>query len=111
MRELDERGLLDSTTILWMGEFGRTPQINGNAGRDHFPAAWSAVLAGGGIAGGQAYGKTSEDGTSVMDGQIGAPDLLATLCEALGVGGTYNTDASGRPIPITEGTPVKAVLA
>jgi hypothetical protein len=111
MRELDERGLLDSTTILWMGEFGRTPQINGNAGRDHFPAAWSTVLAGGGIAGGQAYGKTSEDGTSVMNGQIGAPDLLATLCEALGVGGTYNTDASGRPIPITERTPVKAVLA
>jgi hypothetical protein len=111
MRELDERGLLDSTTVLWMGEFGRTPRINGSAGRDHFPAAWSAVLAGGGIAGGQAYGKTSDDGTSVVDGQIGAPDLLATLCEALGVGGTYNTAPSGRPIPITEGTPVKAVLA
>jgi uncharacterized protein (DUF1501 family) len=51
MEELDERGLLDSTTILWMGEFGRTPQINPNAGRDHFPAAWSCVFAGGGIRG------------------------------------------------------------
>jgi hypothetical protein len=111
MRELDERGLLESTTILWMGEFGRTPRINGNTGRDHFPAAWSAVLAGGGIAGGQAYGKTSEDGMTVAEGQITAPDLLATLCTALGVGGTYNTAPSGRPIPITEGTPVKAVLA
>ena len=57
MKDLDERGLLESTTILWMGEFGRTPQINGNSGRDHFPSAWSAVLAGGGIAGGQAWGK------------------------------------------------------
>jgi hypothetical protein len=111
MRELDERGLLESTTILWMGEFGRTPRINGNTGRDHFPAAWSAVLAGGGIAGGQAHGKTSDDGLTVVDGQIAAPDLLATLCEALGVGGTYNTNASGRPIPITDGTAVKEVLA
>jgi hypothetical protein len=111
MRELDERGLLESTTILWMGEFGRTPRINGSTGRDHFPTAWSAVLAGGGIAGGQAYGKTSDDGMTVVDGQITAPDVLATLCEALGVGGAYNTDANGRPIPITEGTPVKAVLA
>jgi hypothetical protein len=111
MRELDERGLLESTTILWMGEFGRTPRINGNTGRDHFPAAWSAVLAGGGIAGGQAYGKTSDDGLTVADGQITAPDLLATLCEALGVGGTYNTDGNGRPIPISDGTSVRAVLA
>jgi uncharacterized protein (DUF1501 family) len=111
MRELDERGLLESTTILWMGEFGRTPRINGNTGRDHFPSAWSAVLAGGGIAGGQAYGKTSDDGLTVVDGQITAPDLLATLCEALGVGGTYNTDANGRPIPISEGASVRAVLA
>lgn len=111
MRELDERGLLESTTILWMGEFGRTPRINNNVGRDHFPAAWSAVLAGGGIAGGQAYGKTSEDGTTVVEGQIAAPDLLATLCTALGVGDAYNDAPSGRPIPITEGAPVKAVLA
>jgi hypothetical protein len=111
MRELDERGLLESTTILWMGEFGRTPRINSNVGRDHFPAAWSAVLAGGGIAGGQAFGKTGEDGMSVLDGQIGASDLLATLCAALGVGGAYLTDPSGRPIPIAEGSPIKAVLA
>ncbi len=52
MEDLDERGLLDSTTIIWMGEFGRTPRINSNGGRDHFPAAWSAVLAGGGVKGG-----------------------------------------------------------
>ncbi|MFG0332097.1 MAG: DUF1501 domain-containing protein [Maioricimonas sp. JB049] len=112
MRDLEERGLLESTTILWMGEFGRTPAINPNAGRDHFPAAWSTVLAGGGIAGGQAYGKTSEDGTAVVDGKIGVGDLLATLCSALGVDpGEMQMSNTGRPIPITDGYPVQAVLS
>ncbi len=112
MRDLDDRGLLDSTTIIWMGEFGRTPNINNNTGRDHFPGAWSAVLAGGGIAGGQAYGKTSEDGMEVVDGEIGVEDLLSTLCLGLGIeAGASNTHPNGRPIPIAEGTPIEAVLA
>jgi len=112
MQELDERGLLESTTILWMGEFGRTPKINANQGRDHFPAAWSCVLAGGGVAGGQAFGRTSEDGMTVADGQVGAADVLATLCEALGVpADASQTSNLGRPISITDGTPIKAVLA
>lgn len=111
MRDLEQRGLLESTTILWMGEFGRTPNINSNAGRDHFPAAWSTVLAGGGVAGGQAFGKTSDDGQTVLDGQITVQDLLSTLCHALGVGGASNMSPSGRPIRVAEGTPIKAVLA
>ena len=112
MQDLDERGLLESTTILWMGEFGRTPDINSNAGRDHFPNAWTSVLAGGGIAGGQAYGKTSEDGTSVVDGKIGVQDLLSTLCAALGMGSApSNMAPSGRPIPISEGSVIEDVLA
>lgn len=112
MRDLDDRGLLDSTTILWMGEFGRTPSINPSAGRDHFPAAWSTVLAGGGIAGGQAFGKTNEGGTAVVDGQIGVEDLLATLAEATGIGADASVISPiGRPTPIAEGEPVKEVLA
>ncbi|MCA8995423.1 MAG: DUF1501 domain-containing protein [Planctomycetaceae bacterium] len=111
MRDLDERGLLESTTILWMGEFGRTPQINPSVGRDHFPGAWSTVLAGGGIAGGQAYGKTNEGGTEVVEGQVSVQDLLATLCHALGVGGVASIAPSGRPVPIAEGTPIQAVLS
>jgi hypothetical protein len=112
MRDLQDRGLLESTTILWMGEFGRTPVINGTVGRDHFPNAWSTVLGGGGIAGGQAYGKTSEDGTEVVDGQIGVADLLSTLCKALGVSpSTMQMSNTGRPLPISEGTPIKEVLA
>jgi uncharacterized protein (DUF1501 family) len=112
MKDLADRGLLDSTTILWMGEFGRTPQINANAGRDHFPAAWSTVLAGGGIAGGQSWGQTSEDGMTVVDGRISVNDLLATLCSAVGIDeGASQIDNSGRPIPITDGIPIQAVLS
>jgi hypothetical protein len=112
MKDLDDRGLLESTTILWMGEFGRTPQINPNVGRDHFPAAWSTVLAGGGIAGGQAYGKTSEDGMEVVDEKIKVEDLLSTLCGAVGIDEfASNMAPSGRPIPIAEGTRIDKVLA
>ena len=67
MDDLKDRGLLDTTTIVWMGEFGRTPKINPQKGRDHYPNAWSTVLAGGGIKGGQAIGKTSKDGTTVEE--------------------------------------------
>ncbi|MEZ6125237.1 MAG: DUF1501 domain-containing protein [Planctomycetaceae bacterium] len=111
MTDLNERGLLDSTTILWMGEFGRTPAINPSVGRDHFPNAWSAVLAGGGIAGGQAFGRTSDDGMEVVDGMISAEDLLSTLCHAAGVGGVNLRAPDGRPIPITSGEPIREVLA
>ena len=112
MRDLDDRGLLESTTILWMGEFGRTPQINPSAGRDHFPTAWSAVLAGGGISGGQAWGRTSENGMTIVDGKISVNDLLATVCQAVGVGPEVTQqDSNGRPIAITEGQPIKAVLS
>src|SRR5258708_31146012 len=85
MQELAERGLLESTTILWIGEFGRTPTINPQGGRDHFPAAWSCVFAGGGIKGGQAHGKTSEGGEEVAEGKVDIPDILATLSAAVGV--------------------------
>ncbi len=112
MHELADRGLLETTTIVWMGEFGRTPQINGNAGRDHFPAAWSCVLGGGGIKGGQAYGTTSADGTKVEENEATIGDVLATLCSALGVPpDSENTAPGGRPIKIAEGTPIADILA
>ena len=112
MRELAERDLLESTTILWMGEFGRTPGINERAGRDHHPAAWSCVFAGGGIAGGQAYGNSGRDGVMVTDGKVGIGDVLATLCSALGVDPmTENFTEEGRPLYIAEGTPIRDLLA
>jgi uncharacterized protein (DUF1501 family) len=112
MTELAERGLLESTTILWAGEFGRTPRINDNAGRDHFPNAWSAVLAGGGIRGGQAYGSTTEDGMEVKEGLTQVGDLLATLCQAAGVDPeTQHVSEEGRPIRVVEGKAVPELLA
>jgi len=101
--DLKQRGLLDSTLIVWMGEFGRTPGINANNGRDHFPAAWTTVLGGGGIKGGQFYGKTSEDGMKVDDKPVTTPDLLATICAALGIDPMeQNMSNVGRPIRIVD---------
>jgi hypothetical protein len=112
MTDLSDRGLLESTTIVWMGEFGRTPQINGQAGRDHFPRAWSCVLAGGGIQGGQTYGRTSADGMTIEEKPVDVTDVLATVCEALGVPPeTENMSNTGRPIKIVDGAPIQEVLA
>jgi Protein of unknown function (DUF1501) len=111
MTELDDRGLLENTTILWISEFGRTPVINPNAGRDHFPAAWSCVFAGGGIQGGQAYGRTSPDGMIVEENQVAIGDVLATLCAALGVPPDHeNITPSNRPIKLTEGNAIRELL-
>jgi uncharacterized protein (DUF1501 family) len=114
MTDLKERGLLDSTLIVWMGEFGRTPKINPAKGRDHFATAWSTVLAGGGIRGGQVIGSTSEDGLAVKDRPVSVPDLLATVCTALGVSvKKQNLSNVGRPIRVVdpEGKPIKEALA
>ncbi len=112
MRELGERGLLESTTILWIGEFGRTPAINGNGGRDHHPAAWTSVFAGGGIKGGQSYGRTSADGTTVVENKVGIGDILATLTSALGVPPDHqNITATDRPIKLAEGTAIREILS
>jgi hypothetical protein len=102
MMDLEQRGLLDSTLIVWMGEFGRTPQINANRGRDHFPNAWSAVLAGGGIRGGLAYGRTSKDGMTIEENPVRVSDLLATVYKAIGVDPEKANMTNGRPIRIVE---------
>jgi len=113
MNDLRSRGLLDSTMIVWMGEFGRTPKINETAGRDHFPNAWTTVLAGGGIKGGRAIGDTGSDGMEVRDRPVSAPDLLATVVKGLGLDPTaQNVADSGRPIRLVEpkGRPIDEVL-
>jgi uncharacterized protein (DUF1501 family) len=99
---------------VWMGEFGRTPKINGNQGRDHYPLAWTTVLAGGGIQGGQAVGRTSKDGTAVEERPVGVTDLLATVCKAVGIDPLkQNTSNIGRPIRIVDKSarPIGEVLS
>lgn len=112
MADLERRGKLSETLIVWMGDFGRTPRINGTEGRDHYPAAWSAVLAGGGIRGGVVHGETDAEGGKVVKDAVTVPNLLATIATPLGLS-PDDTVASpaGRPISLTEnGVPVKAVL-
>src|SRR5438309_784595 len=81
--DLKERGMLDKTLVIWMGEFGRTPRINPRTGRDHYPRAFNVALAGGGIKGGQAIGSTSADGTDVKSRPVSVSDLFCTFCQAL----------------------------
>jgi uncharacterized protein (DUF1501 family) len=114
MEDLKARGLLEDTLIVWMGEFGRTPRITPNNGRDHFASAWSTVLAGGGINGGQAFGKTSADGTTVEERPVAVADLMATICLALGIDPMkQNASNVGRPIRIADpgAKPIKEVLS
>ena len=101
LRDLEERALLNQTLVLWLGEFGRTPKINTNEGRDHHTNGWTAVIAGGGIRGGQIIGSTDADGTKVLTNPIGVPDLFASLCFALGIDArAENYSRSGRPIRV-----------
>jgi hypothetical protein len=114
MTDLRERGLLDSTLVVWMGEFGRTPKINPNTGRDHFPAAWSVVVGGAGIQGGQVVGKTDASGEAVADRGVSVADLYATVWRGLGVRHTNeNVSPEGRPIPIVDrgGTPIRELVS
>ena len=111
LADLDQRGLLEETLVVFLTDFGRTPKVNKSRGRDHYPKAWSAVLGGGGINGGGAYGATSADGQSVVRGKCDVPDVLATLCAALGIDPQkHNPSGVGRPIRITEGEPIKELL-
>jgi len=103
IEDLRDRGLLETTTIVWMGEFGRTPRINGGSGRDHWPNSFSVVLAGGGIQGGQAYGQTSADGQAVVSSPTEIKTVVTTLWRALGVDhNRLNVSNIGRPIRIAD---------
>lgn len=112
LKDLSERDLLDETIVLWLGEFGRTPRINENDGRDHHTNGWSAVVGGGGVRGGQIVGSTNEDGSQVVSGAVGVPDLFASLCFALGIDGDEeNYSRSGRPIRVVnDGTVIEELF-
>ncbi|TMQ35595.1 MAG: DUF1501 domain-containing protein [Planctomycetota bacterium] len=111
--DLHERGLLESTLVLTLSEFGRTPTINKDVGRDHFASAWSCSFAGCGIRGGTVHGKTDPDGKTVADGKVEAGDVAATIYQAVGVNPKKNYHFGQRPIPLVpEGSKViETVLA
>ena len=101
VEDLEQRELLKDTAIIWMGEFSRTPRINGNAGRDHWARSWSVVVGGAGMNGGIAVGATSDDGTKVITDPYTSQDIMASVCKALGISlSTTFTSNSGRPMKI-----------
>jgi hypothetical protein len=104
VKDLRDRGRLDRTLIIWTGEFGRTPRINANNGRDHYPRAFSIALAGGGIRGGRVIGSTSEGGNDITNRSVGVADLFCTICHSLGIDPRKeNQTPIGRPIKIVDG--------
>jgi hypothetical protein len=111
--DLVDRGMLDETLLVWVGEFGRKPQITaGNAGREHWPGCYSALLAGGGINGGQVYGKSDRLAAYPSGNPVSPSDLNATIYQALGISSeTTLPDREGRPVAMTEGKPVNALFA
>jgi len=106
VKDLRDRSLLDSTLVIWMGDFGRTPRINqrgAQPGRDHYPRAWSSVMIGGGIRGGQVIGRTDAEAATVVERPVGTLDFMATVCRILGVDHEkQNQSGNGRPIRIVD---------
>lgn len=112
LEDLADRGLLDSTLVIWMGDFGRTPLINTTAGRDHWPHCYTMVLAGGGIRGGQYYGSSDRTGAYPHDNPVTPADIHATVFRALGYDphSIFYQSAEGRPFPLSEGQTLEQLL-
>jgi uncharacterized protein (DUF1501 family) len=103
LADLKERGLLETTLVIWMGEFGRTPHVGKKGGRDHYPRAWTTVLAGAGIRAGQVVGRTDRQGAQVEERPVSAVDFMATVCTALGIDYTWNfRTPEGRPLRVVD---------
>jgi hypothetical protein len=112
LEDMDERGLLDSTLVVWMGEFGRTPKINENASRDHWPDCYTVLLAGGGVKRGFVYGASDKNGAYPAENPVRPDDLAATMFYALGIDPhTHVPGAGNRPVSIADGNPVMDIFA
>jgi hypothetical protein len=110
--DLHDRGTLDETLVVWVGEFGRTPKISGNGGRDHWPACYTAVLAGAGAKGGFVYGASDKLAAHPTTGSATPEDLAATMFAALGIDPDAEVrDTLGRPLPAARGKPIRELFA
>jgi hypothetical protein len=112
LQDLKERGLFDTTLVVWMGEFGRSPRINKDAGRDHWPNCYTALLAGGGVKRGYVHGGSDKGGAFPTGDAVRPEDLAATMFALLGLDpATEIKDTLGRPFPIAKGTAVAGLMA
>jgi hypothetical protein len=111
LQDLDSRGLLDETLVIWMGDMGRTPRINNGAGRDHWSFCYSIVMAGGGIRGGQVFGSSDRGAAYPSTNPVSPADIAATIYHCLGINPrAHVTDQQGRPLVVSSGSPVQAIL-
>jgi hypothetical protein len=111
LKDLDDRGMLDETLVVWMGDMGRTPRINGGAGRDHWSFCYSIIMAGGGVQAGQVYGASDKNAAYPSTNPVSPTDIAATIYHCLGIDSmTHITDQQGRPIVACAGKPVSAIL-
>ena len=109
--DLHDRGLLDETLVVWMGDMGRTPRINGGAGRDHWSFCYSLLLAGAGIRGGQVYGSSDRSAAYPSTNPVSPADIAATILHSLGIDPRADfTDQQGRPLVASTGNPLNALL-
>ncbi len=104
IEDLATRGLLQDTLVIWMGEFGRTPKVKPDGGRDHYGRAWSSVLLGGGVKGGKVIGRTDAQGGTVEDQPVSASDFMATVCRLLGVDHEQTVEVRERPVHLVDST-------
>ena len=111
LEDLEQRGMLDDTLVVWIGEFGRTPKVNARAGRDHWGHVFSAALAGGGVRGGAVHGSSDNQGAYPASGRVDPADIAATIFHCLGHRpGTEIHDRLGRPLTISNGSPIQQIL-
>lgn len=111
IEDLDQRGLLETTLVVCMGEFGRTPRVNANGGRDHWPDCYSVVMAGGGVASGSTFGESDRYGAYPIADAVTPADLAATILWRFGVDWRHEIhDRQGRPFPLAEGSPIKRLF-
>ncbi|MBL4883182.1 MAG: DUF1501 domain-containing protein [Planctomycetaceae bacterium] len=102
--DLEQRGMLDDTLVIWMGEFGRTAKLNARGGRDHYPRVFNAMLAGGGVKGGQVIGSSTADGAAIKDRPVAVEDLFQSICHSIKVNPNHeNISPLGRPMKIVDG--------
>ncbi|MDB6134399.1 MAG: hypothetical protein JWM59_2642 [Verrucomicrobiales bacterium] len=110
--DLEQRGMLDETLVVWMGEFGRTPKINGSISRDHWPQCYTVLLAGGGVKRGYVHGASDETGSKPAENPVTPDDIAATIYHLMGIDSRSEVmDAQGRPIMISSGNPILEVIA
>jgi arylsulfatase A-like enzyme len=112
LNDLEQRGMLDETLVIWMGEFGRTPKINANASRDHWPNCYSVLLAGGGVKRGYVHGTSDATGSHPAENPVTPDDLAATIHYLLGIDPkTEVLDTQNRPLMISSGEPIMEIIA